>query len=315
MRILIADDDIVSARLLHRTLERWGYEPVVVHDGLSALDVLTSASPPLMAVIDWMMPGMDGLEVVRRMREAGREPYTFTILLTSRSERTDLIAGLEAGADDYLAKPFDMHEMEVRLRGGRRIIELQGALIAAREALRIQATCDPLTGLYNRRALLDRLNMELVRCSRERLDLGFLMIDLDRFKQINDEHGHPAGDAVLIAAADRLRSEFRPYDVVGRIGGEEFVAILPGISPSSVVAAAERLRLAVAGISVDYGGQEIRVTCSIGVASLSLCNESTGEGLIREADLALYRSKADGRNRVSTAWRPPAEDGKVRLCQ
>jgi len=315
MRILIADDDIVSARLLHRTLERWGYEPVVVHDGLSALDVLTSPSPPLMAVLDWMMPGMDGLEVVRRMREAGREPYTFTILLTSRSERTDLIAGLEAGADDYLAKPFDMHEMEVRLRGGRRIIELQGALIAAREALRIQATCDALTGLYNRRALLDRLNVELVRCGREHTDLGLLMIDLDRFKQINDEYGHPAGDAVLVGAAARMRSEFRPYDIVGRIGGEEFIAILPGIEPGSVVSAAERLRMAVAGTSVIFGGREIRATCSVGVASLSLCKDPTCEGLVREADVALYRSKAEGRNRVSMAWRLPPEGTGARLCQ
>src|SRR5262245_55163291 len=228
MKVLIAEDDVVSRRLLEAMLMRWGYEVAVTHNGLDAWEMLRGPTPPPMAILDWMMPGMDGVEVCRKVRQRGQEPYIYLLLLTTKGRKENIVEGLDAGADDYLTKPFDPHELQVRLRTGKRIITLQAELIEAREELRVQAMYDPLTGVWNRRAILQVLGSELARSRREGLSLAVVIADLDHFKRINDTYGHMVGDTALCEAASRMQALLRPYDAIGRYGGEEFLMILPG---------------------------------------------------------------------------------------
>jgi diguanylate cyclase (GGDEF)-like protein len=287
--------------LLANMLTRWGYQPVIARDGNEAWDALQQPDGPQLAILDWMMPGLNGVDICRGVRAAAREPYVYILLLTARADARDLIEGMEAGADDYVTKPFQAHELRVRLRAGRRIVELQQQLLAAREALREQATRDGLTGLLNRNALLEVLRRELARASRECHPLSLLMVDLDHFKQINDTRGHAMGDAVLREGAHRMRDSVRGYDSVGRYGGEEFVIILPGCETASAVAQAERVRAAFANAPFVNGQHSMVVTCSLGVSSRDIASEGDAEALLREADLALYASKRAGRNRVECA--------------
>src|SRR5688572_14967076 len=216
MRILIADDSVSSRRLLEETLKRWGYEVCAVQDGAEAWDVLSGDNPPSLAIFDWMMPGFTGPQLCDMVRKNAREPYTYILLLTSRSERDDVVEGMEAGADDYITKPFDKHELQVRLRAGRRIVELQKQLLDTREALQVQATRDYLTQLWNRSAILDILDRELARARREGTTIGVVLADLDAFKTINDTYGHLTGDAVLRQAAATMQATIRQYDSIGR---------------------------------------------------------------------------------------------------
>jgi diguanylate cyclase (GGDEF)-like protein len=298
MTILVAEDNPVFQAMLKSMLVKWGYEVVAARDGSEAWDVLQSDSAPRLAILDWMMPGMDGVELCRKVRAAAREPYTYLLLLTARTQAEDLVEGMEAGADDYLTKPFNAHELRVRLRAGRRILDLQEQLLVAREALRDQATHDGLTGLWNRAAILELLRKELARSAREGIPLAVLMADLDWFKQINDTRGHLTGDAVLRETARRMKSVVRSYDSIGRYGGEEFVAILPGCDFPSAIAHAERIREAIAFPPFCAGDALIPVTCSIGVGCTEAASTAQIDTLIREADQGLYSAKAGGRNRV-----------------
>lgn len=295
MRVLAAEDNPVFQSMLKTMLTRWGYEAVMARDGNEAWNILEGEDAPRLAVLDWMMPGMDGVEICRRIRSANREPYVYILLLTARTESQDLIEGMDAGADDYLTKPFNAHELRVRIRAGRRILDLQEELLQAREALREQATHDGLTGLLNRTSILEKLDDELSRAARDGSSVSVLMVDLDRFKSVNDTHGHLAGDAVLREASSRLRSASRRYDSVGRYGGEEFLVVLPGCETAAAAVQAERLREAIAGIPFRADSRPLPMTCSIGLACSSHC---APEVLIREADDALYQAKANGRNRV-----------------
>src|SRR5271167_1619453 len=250
MRILIADDSIVSRHLLDATLRKWGYEVVVACDGVEAWNYLQTEDAPKLAILDWVMPGLTGPEVCRRVREYAhdrersqdKDSYTYILLLTSKGLREDLIEGMEAGADDYITKPFDQHELKVRLRAGTRIIDLHRELVAAREALREQATKDFLTRIWNRSSILDILQRELSRAGREKSSVGIVLADLDQFKLVNDTYGHFAGDAVLREFARRMQAVTRPYDSVGRYGGEEFLIILPGCDSECTSNQAERMR-------------------------------------------------------------------------
>src|SRR5580658_7630696 len=229
MRILIADDSIVSRHLLDATLRKWGYEVVIASDGMEAWNALKAEDAPRIAILDWMMPGLTGPEVCKQVREGSLgsdAPYTYMLLLSSKSQREDLIEGLESGADDYLTKPFDQHELKVRLRAGTRIIDLQRDLMEAREALREQATKDFLTRLWNRSSILDILQKELARAARENRSVGVVLADLDRFKSVNDSYGHFAGDAVLREFTRRMTAAMRPYDSIDCYGGEEFLILL-----------------------------------------------------------------------------------------
>src|SRR5215471_4478061 len=250
MRVLAAEDNPVFQSMLRTLLRKWGYDAVLAQDGNEALRILESDDAPRLAVLDWMMPGLDGVEICRRVRSANREPYLYILLLTARNESDDLIAGMDAGADDYLTKPFNAHELRVRIRAGRRILDLQ-------DALRRQATHDGLTGFLNRNSILDKLQEELTRASRESRRLSLLVVDLDRFKTVNDTYGHLAGDAVLREAAARMSATARCYDGLGRYGGEEFLVVLPGCDLESGRSQAERLREAIAGKPFSVSGQEL----------------------------------------------------------
>jgi diguanylate cyclase (GGDEF)-like protein len=253
-----------------------------------------------MAILDWMMPGLSGPEVCSLVRERQNQPngvYTYIILLTSRNEKDDLIAGMEAGADDYLVKPFDNNELKVRLGPGRRIVQLQEQLLAAQEALREQATRDSLTHLWNRHATWDILTREIARTAREANPLGLVMGDLDHFKGVNDTFGHVAGDAVLREVAQRLNRSVRSYDAVGRYGGEEFLIILPGCDEEMALLTADRLRASIGNAPVSIGDRTIKVTASFGATSLAKGTDASPENLIRAADLALYKAKERGRDR------------------
>jgi two-component system, cell cycle response regulator len=301
LRVLVAEDNPVFQSMLANMLFKWGYQPTIARDGNQAWEILQQPDGPQMAILDWMMPGLNGVDVCRSVRSAAREPYVYILLLTARADSQDLVEGMEAGADDYLTKPFQAHELRVRLRAGSRILELQQQLMAAREALREQATHDGLTGLLNRTGILEMLRKELSRASREGHTLSVLMVDLDRFKQINDTHGHAAGDGVLREAACRMREVMRSYDSVGRYGGEELVVVLPGCNIESAFLQAERIREAFAAAPFVAGPQTVQVTCSIGASSRVMASERDEDAPLREADLALYRAKAEGRNRVEHA--------------
>jgi two-component system cell cycle response regulator len=302
MRILAAEDNPIFQSVLRSMLTKWGYDAIVVHNGIEAWQVLQSPDAPRLAILDWMMPGMDGVEVCRRVRADLREPYVYILLLTARTEAQDLVEGMEAGADDYLTKPFNAHELRVRLRAGRRIIDLQEQLMLTREALRVQANHDGLTGLLNRMAILDSLRSELARAERESQPLATLMVDLDHFKDVNDTYGHMAGDAVLREASNRMKTTVRCYDSVGRYGGEEFLIVLPGCEAADARAQAERIREAVgARPFLIFNGKPLMVTCSIGVSCRRNPVPADTDSLIRDADMALYHAKDAGRNHVTAA--------------
>lgn len=297
-RVLIADDDDISRKRLQSVLKKRGYDVVAAVDGQEAWNLLDADDAPRLAILDWMMPHLDGAEICRRLRAQKREPYTYVMLLTGKDAKEDLIAGLEAGADDYLAKPFYTQELEVRLRAGRRIVELQRELIAAREAMRFQAMHDRLTGVCNRGAMDEVLAREIARARRSGSPIAVAMVDLDFFKKVNDTHGHAAGDAVLKAAAARFCASLRAYDVLGRFGGEEFLAVFPGCAVESAVTVAERLRAALAATPVEIEGGAIACTCSVGVCAGALPHELDADALLAAADKALYEAKRAGRNRV-----------------
>ncbi|HLW76372.1 MAG TPA: diguanylate cyclase [Bryobacteraceae bacterium] len=299
MRILIADDSIVSRHLLDATLRKWGYEVVVASDGNEAWDLLRQPDSPKIAILDWVMPGLTGPEVCKRVRDYAKEKdsYTYVLLLTSKSLKEDLIEGMEAGADDYVTKPFDQHELKVRLRAGTRIIDLQRELIEAKEELRDQATKDFLTRIWNRSSILDTLQRELTRGGREKRPVGVVLADIDHFKSVNDTYGHFAGDAVLREFARRMQSSIRSYDAIGRYGGEEFLIILPGCDETCTARQAERMRSALDEPMI-INDEPRTITCSFGATTWHPGDEVSPDSLIRVADDALYGAKHAGRNRV-----------------
>ena len=296
--VLVADDDDISRKRLESVLHKRGYGVVSARDGREAWEALGRDGAPRLAILDWMMPHMDGAEICRRLRGENREPYVYVILLTGKDAKQDLILGLESGADDYLTKPFDAQELMVRLRTGRRIVELQDELISAREQMRFLAMHDRLTGVFNRAAIDDVLLREIARAQRGSTPVAVAMIDLDFFKKVNDTHGHTGGDAVLREAARRFKGALRVYDIIGRFGGEEFIAIFPNCDLDGGVAAAERLRCELAKTPIRFGDAEINVTCSLGVASGRASHELDASALVATADAALYDAKGSGRDRV-----------------
>jgi two-component system cell cycle response regulator len=290
MRILIADDESHSGNLLAALVQPWGYEPVVVHDGLAALEALNAPDAPPLALLDWKMPGLDGIEVCRAVRKAD-QPYGYLILVTGLGGRQQMLEGLEAGADEFLTKPVEPAELKAHMGAGRRIIAMQ-------EQLRDRASRDALTGLWNRAGILRILDRELDRGYREHRPVAVVLADLDHFKRINDTLGHLAGDHVLCEATQRLVNSVRPYDAVGRYGGEEFLVVLPGCENDTARSLAERLRQCIAAERIDVDGTEVQVTLSLGVAVAAGQAEPAAVELLRAADAALYEAKRAGRNRV-----------------
>ena len=298
MRVLLAEHNAIFRAMMCELLEGWGYEVVAVPDGDQACALLEAEDGPRLAVVEWGANGIDGVELCRRVRAARRTHYVYILLLTARAQSQDVVMGIQAGADDYVTKPFDADELCARLWAGRRILDLQEQLVQAHEALREQATRDSLTGLWNRGMILEILDREIARAKRQGEPVSFVMADVDYFKQINDACGHLAGDAVLKEVAERLRRNVRQYDAVGRYGGEEFLIVLPGCDLAGGMQQAERLRLAIANELFLLPGTGRAVTCSLGVAAADGTGPVDGDMLMREADSALYCAKRNGRNRT-----------------
>jgi two-component system cell cycle response regulator len=309
MKMLVADDDAVWRRMIQAMVQEWGDEVVAAEDGRQAWNLLQAADRPQLAILDWVMPGVDGLDICRRLREQTDAPYVYVLLLTAKDSKADLIKAFEAGADDFIKKPFDPDELRARLRAATRILELQAALLKAQEDLRVLATRDSLTGLFNRRAILEQLDRELARAKRDQSSLSVLVADVDYFKQVNDIYGHTAGDAVLRQIAERMLMAVRAYDAVGRYGGEEILLVLPHCDDAEALRTAERTRGAVAGAPCHAGEQALTVRVSIGVASSRTVGTFDGKALIQAADAALYRAKHAGRDRCELAL--PSDAGST----
>ena len=301
MKILIADDDRVSRRLLEKTLEREGYEVIAVDNGRLALQQLSLPDGPRLALLDWMMPEMDGPDVCRGVRTLPERPYVHIVLVTSRGSKQDIVAGFEAGADDYLTKPWDPTELTARLRVGQRILQLEDRLVEARESMRFKATHDPLTSLFNRGIIIDLLARELSRTRRENGCTVVMLGDLDHFKEVNDAYGHVVGDEVLREVARRLLASVRSYDFVGRYGGEEFLIVLNNCDPTQATLRAEEVRNGIANRPVQTNRGPLHVTMSLGVLASRGWDLDFVEEILGVTDSALYRAKADGRNCVRLA--------------
>lgn len=305
MKILIVDDDPALRRILQAQLLRAGHDVVEAADGQAAWDILQE-DPIRLVITDWMMPVMDGPELVRRIREAiGSQlfpNYVYIILLTAKVGKNDVVAGLEAGADDYLTKPFDPRELRARVTIGERIISLESSLSDARRQMEILAMQDGVTGLLNRRAIHQHAEAELSRTQRHHAPVSLVLLDIDHFKSVNDRFGHLVGDQALRMVADVLVEKKRPYDWAGRWGGEEFLLVLPRTTLAEAHRVADRVRLSVAATYLTFADeQKLNVEVSLGVTSTFGNPEALPslDMLLQQADEALYHAKGTGRNRVS----------------
>jgi len=291
MKILLVEDSYIERTKLGCFLTDWGLEFVAVGSGTQAVNLLESADPPNLALLDWLLPGIDGIDVLRRIRKLSQGNYVYTIMLTAKSQKQDRLKAMEAGADDYLAKPVDPAELRSRIMVGKRIVELQ-------QSLRFAATHDFLTTLLNRSEILAALEREVSRGARDEKPASIILADIDHFKRVNDTLGHAAGDEVLKEVARRLKADLRPYDVVGRYGGEEFLLILPGCNLPNGSRRADDIRKLVAGKSIPTPAGETSVTISLGVTSTGHGRYCTPAEFLHEADVSLYAAKKSGRNRV-----------------
>lgn len=309
MKILVADDDRVSQRLLQVLLKKWGHETLLAGDGIETLKIMESSDSPMIVLLDWEMPGMDGIEVCRRIRSQNTASPPYIIFITAKDGSVDMVRGLESGASDFIRKPFKKEELKARIGVGIRTVNLQEELVKAHRMMEQIAMYDPLTETFNRRAMMDIIPREISRVKRENRLLSLGLLDIDHFKKINDTHGHDAGDAALVEFACATRESIRRYDTVCRWGGEEFLVLAPyqdeSADESVVNPVFERIRTAAEKLVVHVEGQAIRFTVSIGVAITS--GDDSPAALVKRADEALYTAKNTGRNRVIYADGPGSE--------
>ncbi|RUL87387.1 GGDEF domain-containing response regulator [Tautonia sociabilis] len=308
MKLLLAEDDPYSSALIVDAVRRLRYEVVVVDDGLEAEHRLLEDRSIRLVISDWVMPGLDGLELCRRLREWAGPFYTYFILITARTGLDARLEGYRAGVDDFLTKPLHLDELLARVEIARRILEMQEGLVRRSlelEALKHEleernarladmAVTDALTGLRNRRHFHRLFESNFLMAAESGLPLTVILLDVDGFKRYNDTFGHPAGDEVLVAVAEELRRNVRDRDLIARYGGEEFVVLLPRAGAADGVALAERLRQCIAGRSWPVDP----ITASFGVATLTPASP-TPSALLDQADRALYSSKQRGRNCVT----------------
>jgi two-component system, cell cycle response regulator len=302
MQTLVVDDSAVYRKLIGDHLRSWGFGVTLAETGFEAWRILEQPDAPKLVLLDWVLPDLEGIEICQRIRKAGTSgPYVYVILLTCKEGRQNLLEAMEAGADDYLVKPFDEQELKARLLVGKRILDLQEELVSARESMRHAATHDSLTGLMNRAEIFAMLQRELERARREQTSVGVILGDIDHFKIVNDTLGHLFGDETLREIGRRLQAQLRIYDGVGRYGGEEFLMILPNCDLPNTLVRANDLREIIANTPVVCSGVERTVTMSMGV-TVSDCHEKNEvEGLLSQADAALYEAKEKGRNRTEHA--------------
>jgi len=300
MKILIAEDDPISSKILQKNLENWDYDTVLARNGAAAWQALQDENLRL-AILDWMMPGMDGVEVCRKIRRRRRFKYTYIILLSAKDRKQDIIAGLSSGADDYMTKPVNFLELRARLKAGRRIIDLEDKLLLAQKQLKDIASRDSLTRIWNRAEITKFLGEELERGQREKKAVGVIMLDVDHFKSINDFYGHAIGDQALLQVVSRLKKKVRKSDKIGRYGGDEIIIVLPNCGLPDIRKIGERLRLAVTNRGISAKPDTIPITISAGCATSDLWEMADTDKLVKAADLALLSAKEQGRNRVVVA--------------
>ncbi|MFV9506955.1 MAG: GGDEF domain-containing protein [Oscillochloridaceae bacterium umkhey_bin13] len=303
MRIIIADDEITTRYLLRAMLTAAGHEVLEAVDGEAAW-VLIQREEVSLLITDWLMPRLDGPGLIQRIRASGQARYIYTILLSARDSKPDIVAGLNGGADDYLTKPVHADELRARVAIGVRILALELSLREARDRYAYQASHDPLTGLLNRIAITDHVKAELSRANREGYPLGLALLDLDHFKQVNDQYGHLVGDQALSHIAQIVSHTVRPYDWVGRWGGEEFLVVLAKTDLAVALIIAERIRIQIATNPLQLTNQPpLSLTVSVGVACTGLALETAVDPiqLFQQADAALYTAKERGRNCIYPA--------------
>jgi len=303
MKILLAEDSSFYCRMITDQLKEWGFEFVCARSGNEAWKILSKQDAPRLALLDWVLPDIEGIELCRRLRNRPEgEHYTYTVLLTAKTEKEEMLRAMDAGADDFLAKPFDPLELKARLLVGKRILELQEKLVSANSALAFAATHDFLTRIWNRAEILAFLKRELSRARRDSTTVGLILVDVDHFKKVNDQFGHQAGDVVLQEVARRFSHCVREYDGIGRYGGEEFLVILTGCDMATTVRRANDIRTAISTEPVPLPQGSLSVSVSMGV-SVAEASEDI-ELLLRRTDSALYQAKRNGRNRVECSNAP-----------
>jgi len=300
--ILLAEDNPISRKMLKKILVQEGFSVTCVKNGKEALAQFQKNFYPIV-LTDWLMPEMEGPALCEAIRNEGSNSYVYIVLLTAKDSQEDIILGLEAGADDYLTKPANRSELIARLKNGLRILELEKSLKAANEEIRILSITDPLTGIYNRGYLHERLPQEIKRSIRYKRALSLILCDIDHFKLVNDQYGHAAGDDVLKGFVNCVVASIREQiDWMARYGGEEFLIVLPETDFSGAMHLAERLRNVVSQTPFQIDDQEIRISSSFGVSGFSpeaLKEDLKVVDMLKCVDKYLYQAKEGGRNRVA----------------
>ena len=285
--------------MMRRMLQGSGYDVVTASDGITAVESILAEGGPRLLLLDWMMPELSGPEVCQAIRTRADTGYVYIILLTARDSKDDLIAGLEAGADDYLTKPCNPEELRARLRTGQRVLRLEDDLVKAHDEMRFRANHDALTSLLNRGAIVDTLSTDLRDNGDRETNLSVVLCDVDHFKKINDTHGHPVGDETLREVARRLKGVCRPGDAVGRFGGEEFLLVLNACDADALPARAHEICQVIRETRVQTNSGPLEVSISVGALSVSAADRTAGpDQVLQRADVLLYRAKREGRNRV-----------------
>ncbi len=295
-KILVVDDNLTSRLILTSALKKWGYEPIQASNGKEALSILSQPNTPMIVLLDWIMPEMDGIDVVKNLKQMDKEIYPYVIMLTAKTEKEEVITGLEAGADDYVRKPFDMEELQARIKVGIRTINLQKKLIETQKVLEHEALHDPLTGVLNRRGVLERLNEEIERGYRKGTYTCVAMFDIDHFKKVNDAYGHQIGDEVLKGFTKIISEKTRAYDSLGRLGGEEFLLIIPETSENDSISTLERLLNEIRNAPIQTSAGDLKITTSIG--GIIIYGKPTIDKVIKLVDDALYKAKERGRDQL-----------------
>jgi two-component system, cell cycle response regulator len=299
-QILVVDDSAVYRKLVEHALEGPAYSLLFAKSGVEALELFTRHSPSIV-ITDWMMPGFSGLELCERIRADARRSYTYIIVLTAKSEKDSVVKGLAAGADDYLTKPFDPEELLARVGVGSRTVELHREIEEKNRLLEEMAHTDSLTGLPNRRAIVDWAGRQLRGAARHGFSLWVVHADLDCFKNINDSYGHDAGDAVLQKFGELLQSNTRASDICGRMGGDEFLLVITHVECEQIQLTVERLREQFASCEFAFGSGRVPVTASFGISGFHGKEAPEFADLVRQADQALYSAKRAGGNQVKIA--------------
>ncbi|WP_181161504.1 GGDEF domain-containing response regulator [Maribrevibacterium harenarium] len=305
MKVIIAEDDLTTRLLLDAIVSNIGFQTIPVTNGREAWEAYIKLDEPCVLLLDWDMPEINGHDLACKIKNHAHAVPPYIILITGRNDSTDVVKGLEDGADDYICKPFNAPELEARINVGKRTISLHRQLHETKEILQYQATHDSLTGLHNRRALLDLLSQEVKRAHRLNMNLHVAMCDVDFFKHINDSYGHFKGDEVLKSVADSIKQSLREYDLVGRYGGDEFVIAFSSFQ-NSAMEIFERIRMTIAGLQFNCNETQtgdishFSLTTSMGVSSFSHANLATLslDEMLKTADEQLYEAKTQGRNQV-----------------